>query len=200
MRTIGLTGRLGSGKSTVARILARHGAHVIDADRVGHEVYLPGTQGWREVVGAFGREILAPDGTVDRKKLGELVFRDPEALARLNRIVHPLIGREIERRLRELRETGRRLPAVVEAAVLVEAGWTPLVDEVWLVTTTPDLAVRRVGEQRGWSPAEVRARLEAQLPEEDRLPYARVVIPNTGSLEELEARVLREWRRVAEEA
>jgi dephospho-CoA kinase len=194
--TIGLTGGIGSGKSTVARILEDLGATVIHADAVGHEVYLPQTEGWRRVTAAFGRDIVKPDQTIDRQKLGAIVFRDPEALKRLNAIVHPLIFDEVRRRIGSLRASGVTQPIVVEAAVLVEANWLPLVDEVWLVVAGKEAVIDRLAHQRGLAPDDVARRLDAQLTDAQRREVAQLVIENRGSLEELRAQVESIWQRV----
>lgn len=191
MVVIGLTGGIGTGKSEVSRILRELGATVIDADKVGHQVYRPGTDAWREVVAAFGEGILQPDGQIDRKRLGSIVFNNPQALARLNAIVHPRMYRAIEEHIRQLREQGVRA-VVLEAAILIEAGWTPLVDEVWAVTAPEEVVVRRL-ESRGLSPEGVRARIRAQMPQEQRARYAQVVIDNSGDLEQLRSRVRQLW-------
>jgi dephospho-CoA kinase len=195
VRIIGLTGGIGSGKSTVARMLAELGAEVIDADLVGHEVYRPGTTGWERLTEAFGREIVAPDGSIDRKTLGGIVFADPTALKRLNRIVHPLISEAIQARLAARRAAGSTRPIVVEAAVLIEANWVTLVDEVWVVTAGPDAVLARVQAQRGLSAEAIAARMAAQLSDETRRAHADLVIENSGSLEALRAAVARAWER-----
>jgi dephospho-CoA kinase len=192
--TIGLTGGIGSGKSAVSRILRELGAEVIDADQIGHEVYKPGTPGWTRVVAEFGREVLAADGTIDRRKLGQRVFSDREALLRLNAIVHPLMTERIRERIGALRSGGCRA-VVLEAAVLFEAGWDALVDEVWVVTSSEELAVERLVRDRGLSPDEVRRRLASQLPETRRLARADCVVRNTGTLDDLRAEVERLWRQ-----
>src|SRR5262249_44814424 len=120
---IGLTGGIGSGKSTVAAMLADLGADVIDTDKVGHDVYRPGTPGFVQVVEAFGRDVVAADGTIDRRALAARVFGDPAALARLNAIVHPLIGFAVRDWLTRAQAERRKTPIVVEAPVLMEAGW-----------------------------------------------------------------------------
>src|SRR5262245_25229586 len=122
-RVIGLTGGIGSGKTTVAGILAGLGADVLDSDKVGHDVYRPGTEGFRQVTEAFGRDIVAADGTIDRRKLGAMVFGDPAALRRLNAIVHPLIGLAVRDWLQRAQAEPKTTPIVIEAAVLMEAGW-----------------------------------------------------------------------------
>ena len=195
MRVIGLTGGIGSGKSTVADILEALGAKVIRADSVGHEVYRPGTQGWQRVTEAFGRGMLAPDGSINRQKLGAVVFSDAHARARLNAIVHPLIAAEIRRRIEAHRAAGSLEPIVVEAAVLIEADWLSLVDEVWLVVACPDAVIDRLGKQRRLAPEEARLRIAAQLSDAERQRYAHVVIRNSGSLEELREQVGTLWRR-----
>lgn len=194
MRTIGLTGGIGSGKSTVAKILAELGAEVINADLVGHEVYQPGTLGFTKVVEAFGDGIVGDDGTIDRKKLGPIVFGKPEALAMLNRIVHPLIAEAVEERIETRRSEGAQRPIVVEAAVLIEANWLPLVDEVWVVIASPKAVVERVNAERGLPAAQIEARMKAQISDEERRAHASLVIENTGSLADLRAKVEKEWK------
>ena len=191
---IGLTGGIGAGKSTVATILAELGARVIDADRVGHDVYRPGSEGFRRVVDAFGPGIVAPDGTIDRRALGAIVFADPTALARLNAIVHPLIAAELTSRLAAVRDEGYTGPIVIEAAVLLEAGWRALVDRLWVVTVRRETAIARVASARGLGRAEIARRIEAQLADAERRRAADLVIENDGSPAELRAQVEAAWR------
>ena len=189
MRVIGLTGGIGSGKSTVAKRLADLGALSIDADKVGHEVYLPGTPGFAAVVDAFGKDVVAADGTIDRRALGAKVFAEPTALARLNAIVHPRIADAIRERLASLRASGEKRPVVLEAAVLIEAGWQPLVDEVWVVVVPPATAIERLAQGRGLSREDATKRIAAQLTNEVRSVGAHLVIANDGSLEDLRGEV-----------
>jgi dephospho-CoA kinase len=194
VKILGLTGGIGCGKSAAAEMLAALGAVVIDADRVGHETYQPGTPGWDQVVAEFGRTIVAPDGAIDRKRLGGLVFGDPAKLARLNAIVHPLIRKAIAARVAAER-AARRAPAVViEAALLVEAKWDDLVDEVWVVTARPEVITQRLVAQRGLDPAAIAARMRAQLGDAERAARADVVIDNSGTLEALRTRLATLWR------
>jgi len=193
VKTIGLTGGIGSGKTTVAALLEKLGATVIHADAVGHEVYQPHTVGWQRVTEAFGTAILQPDGTIDRKQLGAMVFNDPAALKRLNAIVHPLIYAEVERRIKAHRATGSTQTVVVEAAILIEANWLPLVDEVWLVTASKDLVVERIERQRGLASGAVAARIAAQLGDTERRKFAQVIIENTGTIADLTAKVRAAW-------
>ncbi|MEO8602327.1 MAG: dephospho-CoA kinase [bacterium] len=192
VKTIGVTGGIGSGKSAAVAILAELGALVIDADRVGHDVYLPGTVGWQSVVDAFGREVVAADGTIDRKRLGALVFADRSALARLNGIAHPLIREAIAERLAAA--PGGDQPIVVEAALLVEAKWNALVDECWLVVARPDVVEARLVSQRGMDPAAIAARVRSQLSDAERAAHADVTIDNSGSLDALRTQIERLWR------
>jgi len=178
-------------------MLAELGAVVIDADRVGHEIYAPGTPGFDQVVAAFGRDIVGDDGAIDRKRLGGIVFADSAALARLNAVVHPLIRDAVAQRVAAARAAGPK-PIVVEAALLIEAGWDALVDEVWLVAARRDVIEERLTTQRGMDAAAVAARMRAQLADDERRAHADVVIDNSGSREQLRQEVERLWRsRVA---
>ena len=141
-RVIGLTGGMGSGKSTVSHLLSELGAVVIDADKVGHEAYQNGTKTWHDLVNAFGRQIVATDGSIDRKKLGAIVFGSPEQLERLNRIVHPRMFEMMKERIEQLRKQSVSV-VVLDAAILFEANWTPLVDEVWVVVASEEVVVAR---------------------------------------------------------
>ncbi len=195
MRVIGITGTIGSGKSTVAGFLRDLGAKVIDADKIGHEVYLLGSRGWKDVVEAFGKGVLAADSTVDRRKLGEIVFNNPAALANLNCIVRPLIAEEVQARLKELRKKRARI-VVLEAALLIEAGWGPLVDEIW-VTTAPESAIyKRLSAKRELTRAQIQARIEAQLPVKEQLKSATRVIDTNIPLPELKAKVAALWKKL----
>jgi dephospho-CoA kinase len=195
-KTIGLTGGIGTGKTTVAGILSDLGAHVIHADTVGHQVYAPGTEGWQQVVSAFSRDVVAGDGTIDRKKLGQIVFSDAAQLARLNSIVHPLIRDEVRRRIEAQRASGFRLPIIVEAAILLEAKWTSICDVVWVVVAPVDEVVKRIATERGLSPDDIRARVAAQLEDAERRTFADVVIENTGSPGELRQQVEAAWNKL----
>ena len=196
MRVVGLTGGIGSGKSTVAKLFAERGARVIDADKIGHEVYRPGTPGWEQVVAAFGREVVAADGTIDRGVLGHKVFTDPEARRTLNAIVHPLIGLEIVAQLEAARAAGDQVPVVIEAALLLDAGWRPLADIVVLVVAPRERVIERIQQQRGLSPADIEARMAAQIGDAERRRLADIVIDNGGSMAELRAAVDAAWAEI----
>ena len=194
MLTVGLTGGIGSGKSTVAKMLAELGAPIFDADKVGHEIYLPGGPAYAEVVAAFGQAILAPDATIDRKKLGPIVFADPAQLRKLESIVHPRMFERMREMVAEMRAAGERLPIVIEAAILVEAHWQPLFDEIWLVTASREQVIARVEAQRGLNPAQTEARIKAQLSDDERRKHASLVIDNSGTFEDLRGKMADLWR------
>jgi len=196
VKTIGLTGGIGSGKSTVSQLLGELGAFVIDADKVGHEIYLPGKEAWKQVTAAFGQDILAPDQTIDRKKLGAIVFGSDDARKKLNSIVHPLMFKDIDYRIKEKRADGFTKPIVVEAAILIEANWLPLADEVWLIVTNKNAVIERVASQRGLSARDTEARIASQLSDAERRKYATLVIENDGSLEDLKIKVQQAWNRI----
>jgi dephospho-CoA kinase len=190
---IGLTGGIGSGKSTVARRLGALGARIIDADRVGHEVLEPGAEAYDPVLHTFGREILDSSGRIDRKKLGAMVFADPDKLRALNAISHPAMAERMARRIAELRK--ERPPAIaLDAAILFQAGWDRLCDRVWTVSASDDAAIRRLAGRDGLPPDQVRARLAAQWTNAQREAKAQRILRNEGSLEELMAEVDRAWR------
>ena len=195
MKVIGLTGGIGSGKSTVAQFLAELGAVVLDADKVGHVAFKPGTEAWREVVAAFGRQILTPDGEIDRRKLGEVVFGNPEALLRLNQIMHPQIDKMVKAQFEEYRRQGVRV-VVLEIPLLLETGGTSLVDEVWVTVTSESTVLRRLEERSGLSRQQSLARIRSQMSNEERVKHADEVINNDDSLDELKAKVKELWQKL----
>lgn len=194
MLVIGLVGGIGSGKSTAAAILAELGAEVINADLIGHEIYEPGKPGFDAIVAEFGTEVVGPDGRIDRKRLGEIVFSDSVKLERLNAIVHPLIRAEIERRIARARKEGRVRAVVVEAAILLEAGWRSLVDQVWVISAKREDVVQRLATQRGMPEAAAEARIAKQMSDAERRALADVVIENEGSIDDLRARLVGLWQ------
>jgi len=195
MKIIGLTGGIGSGKSTVSRFLAEMGATVIDADRIGHELLQPGTSAWREVVAAFGRELVAANGTVDRDKLGKLVFGDEKARQRLNRIMHPKIKEKVSKLIERYRKEGKSV-VVLEAPLLLEAGWPSLVDEVWVTVASESTVLRRLRERGGLSRTEALSRIRSQLSPQERIEQADVVIDTECSLDELKAKIKKLWQKL----
>jgi dephospho-CoA kinase len=190
---IGLTGGIGAGKSTVTQLLEELGAAVIDADKVGHQIYLPELPAWQEIVATFGRGVLHADRTINRQALGKIVFADPEALRTLNRIVHPKMFERMAELTAELRARGGIKAIVIEAAILIEAHWQPLADQIWLVVASEPVVIERLAKQRNLSPEQVRTRIAAQLSDEERLKHAHVVIRNDGSLDEVRTAVRQAW-------
>ena len=197
MLVIGLTGGIGTGKTEVSRLLAQLGATVINADQVGHEAYTPHSEAWQEVVRTFGEDILQASGEIDRRKLGGIVFADSERLATLNGIMHPRMAAIVREKLEVLESQGTDV-AVVEAAVLFEAGWDALVGEVWTTESLVDTVVERLQQRNGFAPEEIRKRIASQMPSEDRARRADEVIENDGELEDLETAVRGIWKRRVE--
>jgi dephospho-CoA kinase len=204
MKVIGLTGGVGSGKSTVSQFLAELGAVIIDADKVGHEALKPDTELWRDVVSAFGSQILTPDGEIDRKKLGRVVFGNPEALARLNDIIHPRIYNMVKAQIEECRRHGVKVvvleaPLLIDVPLLMKAGKPSLldeVDEVWVTIAPESIVLRRLKEKFGLSEPESLARIRSQLSSEERIRYADVVINTDCDLGELKQKVSELWQRL----
>ena len=195
MTVLGVTGNIGSGKSAVCRILAKLGATIIDADELAHETYKPHSQAWQELINTFGKDIVRANEEIDRQKLGQIVFPHPDALAQLNQIVHPRAYRMAQERIEDYRRQGAKA-IVVEATLLIEAGWTDLVDKVWLVVTPEDVAIQRLSQHKGIAKAQILTRLKAQMPAEEKMKYADEVIYNQGSLGQLEANVTELWRKL----
>jgi dephospho-CoA kinase len=186
---IGLTGNIACGKSTVRSIIGEHGAATLDADALVHELYQPGDPVFRAVVAVFGDDIVAQDGTLDRRALGRKVFGDPAALARLEALTHPAV---IERTWRWVARQTTPV-VVVDAVKLIEAGIADKCDAVWVVTCPLAEERRRLMTRPGMTEAEVDRRLAAQEPEERKVARADVVIDNGGSIEETRAQIARAW-------
>ena len=197
MPVIGLTGGIASGKSTAASHLESLGAQRIDADQLGHRVYEPGTPGFAKVVAEFGAELIGADGGIDRQVLGAKVFGHPEAMRRLTDIVWPEIRALAEARIAEIRSDQPNAVVVLEAAVLLEANWDDLVDEVWVVLVEEEMAIERLKERNGLSRDEALARIRSQLSNDERSARADVSIQNSGSLSDLYAQLRAEWKRLA---
>jgi phosphopantetheine adenylyltransferase/dephospho-CoA kinase len=188
MRVIGLTGGIAAGKSTVSEALRGAGAVLIDADKVGHEAYRPGTETHVALVEAFGSEIVAESGEIDRRRLGAIVFADPSQRQRLQDIVWPRMKQMMRARLDELAAQQTDL-VVIEAAVLFEAGWQDLMDEIWVVQVPEEVARDRLIARNGLSAEEANARIRAQLTNEERARQADLIIDNSGSVEDAREQV-----------
>lgn len=197
MLKVGLTGGIGAGKSEVSRLLVEHGAVLIDADRIAREVVAPGTPGLAAVVAAFGADVLTEDGTLDRPKLGSIVFADPDRLAVLNGIVHPLVGE----RSRALEEAAAEDAVVVhDVPLLTENGLAPLYDLVVVVDADPATQLDRLVRLRGMTEQDARARMAAQATREQRREIADVVVDNDVPLDELRRRVKEVWDELVRRA
>ena len=192
MLVIGVTGNIGSGKGTVCQILAKLGTAVIDADKLGHETYQPHSPAWQELVAAFGKDIVNSDNEINREKLGQIVFSHPDALARLNQIVHPKAYRLAQERIQACRRQGATAVAL-EATLLIEAGWADLVNKIWLVVAPESIVVQRLIPQEGRNESQILARLKSQMPAEEKMKYADELICNDGDISQLEARVTKLW-------
>lgn len=192
MLVVGLTGGIGSGKSTFAALLAERGAQIIDADLLGRDALRPGEPAWHSVVDTFGDEILVEHTMdIDRKKLAGIVFSDPQKLAALNAIVHPIIVGGIADRLERLRQTDEVV--ILDAALIVELGLADSVDKVVVVTADVDNRRRRLAELRGMSHEDIVARIGAQASEEDLIARADIVVRNDGDLAALNGEADRVW-------
>jgi dephospho-CoA kinase len=197
MKVIGLTGGIGSGKSTVAGYLAQLGAAVIELDKVGHEVLRAGSGAFKQVVKEFGREIVDGVGEIDRSRLAAIVFKDRDALARLNRITHPAIDKVLLARIDAYRRQGKKA-VVLEAAAMLEAGKAAQADEIWVTAAPEPEILKRLRERSGYTDEEAKARIRAQFSDKERVKRADVVIDTEGTLAEVKARVVTEWVKLME--
>ena len=192
MLVIGLTGGIGTGKSEAATHLVSLGAQLIDADVVGHEAYRPHAEAWRQVVEAFGEGILGPENEIDRRALGAIVFSDPDQLARLNGIMHPLMAGMVQEKIDAHREAGAEA-VVVEAALLFEAGWNSLVQEVWVTDSSVEVVIERLAQRNGMNEEEARRRISSQMSREERLERADLVIDNSKDVESMREAIDELW-------
>jgi dephospho-CoA kinase len=196
MRVIGLTGNFGTGKTTVSQFLTGLGAVTIDADGLGHELLLPDRRAYHELISAFGTGILKGNQSIDRQKLAEIAFRDKAAQNRLNEIMHPKIYELALEKIEQFKKQGHRV-VVLEAALLIEAGWKkPPVDQVWITVAPREVIVNRLTKNRNFTEEEISARLNKQMPSEEKMKQADVVIDTNCSLEELKARVTELWQKL----
>ena len=199
---VGLTGNIATGKSSVAAALAELGAHVIDADAVAHRVMRQGTPTWRSIMEAFGPDIVAEGGEIDRKRLGGIVFADPEALRRLERITHPAVIAEIDERIAEIAAQaaaqGQPRPVIViEAIKLIESGMHRHYDALWVVTCAEEQQLKRLMARSGLTAAEAELRIAAQPPASAKVALADVVIDNSGAKAQMRQQVRRAWAALA---
>ena len=200
MLTVGLTGGIGSGKSEVSRRLRDLGAVVVDADAVAREVVEPGTPGLAAVVDEFGESVLRDDGSLDREGLGRIVFGDADKLARLNAIVHPLVGERIAARMADVERNHPDGVVVYDVPLLVENNLQDGYDVVLVVAASPEVQLRRLVEQRGMTAEDAQARIAAQAPLDAKLAAADIVIDNDGELADLDPRVQEVWADLRDRA
>lgn len=196
LRVIGLTGGIASGKSTAARHLETRGALMIDADKLGHRAYEPDTEAFRKVVQAFGDDIVGEDGQIDRRALGGKVFGTPGELDRLTGIVWPEIRKMALAEIDAARAEGKAKAVVLEAAVLLEAGWQDIVDEVWVVYAEREQAIARAMARDGLDEAAVSARIDAQMTNAERIEQGDVAFENATTAEALCERLDERWARM----
>jgi len=194
---IGLTGGIASGKSTVAETLGQLGAHVIDADKLGHNAYVSGSEAFDLVVSTFGKDTVGADGEIDRKVLGSKVFGKPEYLKKLTDIVWPAIKKMATQEIQTVRTQRPDQVIVLEAAVLFEAGWEDIVDEVWSTIVDREVAIERASNRDGTEPSQVEARIDAQISNEERTEKANRLIDNSSSEVELREKVEQIWNALS---
>lgn len=196
---IGLTGNIACGKSSVVAILRELGAHTLDADQVTRRLQEPGTPVYERIVALFSPAVAtAPNGPLDRRALGAIVFSDPVALAQLEAIVHPAVHDAIEEWLAEVAQHAPSpTVAVIDAIKLLERGWKDVCDAVWVVTSTPEQQAARLIQERGLSEAEAWQRINAQPPQAEKIAQADVVIDNSGTREHTRAQVVNIWQRIS---
>lgn len=204
---IGLTGNIACGKSSVVAMLRELGAHAIDADVVTHALQLPGEPVYQQIVATFGEQILsAPDGPIDRKALGAIVFSDPAELRRLEQIVHPAVHGHVEAWLRDVARQaesdalGVRHVAVIDAIKLIEAGWPAICDAIWVVSCPIEQQVARLVATRGLTEEDARTRIAAQPPQGEKIARATLVIDNGGTLEATRQQVEAAWAAIPRSA
>jgi dephospho-CoA kinase len=196
MLNVGLTGGIASGKSTVATLFAKHGAHLIDFDGLAHEVQEPEKPAWREVVNQFGEGILQPDKKIDRIKLGNIVFADKEKLIELNNIVHPLVYQEWHARLDKIGKKEKHAIILSDIPLLFEGNMQNLFDLTMLVLIAPKEQIRRLMTRNGVSKEDAEKRLKIQMPISEKISLADIVIDNEGNIPETEKRVRQVWKEL----
>ena len=193
MFVIGLIGGIGSGKSSVSAILHSLGVEIIDADKVGHEAYTPNSEGWKKVISVFGQDIVGPENEIDRKKLGGIEFSDPSEMEKLNKLMHPIIHNLVEEKIKLLSNQGVKV-VVLEAAILIEANWQDLTDEIWLAKSNQEVVIERVQLRNNFTREEIIKRIQSQMSNDEREKHSDIVIDNNGTIEQLEEKVKTLWQ------
>lgn len=195
---IGLTGNIGSGKSTVAKFLKEQGAKVIDTDQVARAIVEPGKPALRKIAENFGSDVLNNDGSLDRQALAKIVFNDPAARRKLNAIMHPLITREIKKEILCYKKNrGHNAPAlVIEVPLLFETGMEGLMDEIWLVTVDKPVQIQRIMNRDHVSEEHARQRIASQMPQREKIKKSHKTINNSKSLEHTYQQIVTLWKKV----
>lgn len=199
MRIIGLTGGIATGKSQVSSILSELGAMVIDADIVAREVVQKGLPAWQQLKDTFGEEYFLSNGELNRRKLGQLVFSHPDELAKLNSITHPAIKAKIEERINDLKVQGYNGIVVVDAALLLEAGWETMVDQVWVVDAPIEKRIERLMNRDNLTRDQALSRINSQMSQQERIAKADKIIYNNSNIDSLKEQVLRIWHETLKE-
>lgn len=195
MLVIGVTGNLGTGKTTVSQMLVELGAKHIEADELGHELLQQDKQARDEIVAAFGKSVLNSGSEIDRSKLATMVFNDTAALTRLNQITHPRIRQLVKQKIEDFRQAGAAV-VIIEAALFTEAGWRSQVDQLWVTIAPEGTIVQRLMKSRGMSQEEILNRLHAQMPQKKKARLADVVIDTNIPLEQLRTTVQELWNKL----
>lgn len=199
MKIIGLTGGIATGKSQVSSILSELGAMVIDADIVAREVVQKGLPAWQQLKDTFGEEYFLSNGELNRRKLGQLVFSHPDELAKLNSITHPAIKAKIEERINDLKVQGYNGIVVVDAALLLEAGWETMVDQVWVVDAPMEKRIERLMNRDNLTRDQALSRINSQMSQQERIAKADKIIYNNSNIDSLKEQVLRIWHETLKE-
>lgn len=199
MRIIGLTGGIATGKSQVSSILSELGAMVIDADIVAREVVQKGLPAWQQLKDTFGEEYFLSNGELNRRKLGQLVFSHPDELAKLNSITHPAIKAKIEERINDLKVQGYNGIVVVDAALLLEAGWETMVDQVWVVDAPMEKRIERIMKRDNLTRDQALSRINSQMSQQERIAKADKIIYNNSDIDSLREQVQRIWNETLKE-
>jgi len=197
MYVVGLTGGIASGKSAVSGILRKLGACIVDADQLAREIVEPGQPAWKEIVDYFGKDIVLPNGHLNRKRLGNIVFNSPSDRNVLNKITHEKILNKMREAIRDIEKTGRKI-VVLDVPLLIEAGFDNLVNEVWVVYVDEPLQLKRLQKRDQLTLEEAKARIQSQMPLCDKLRYTTIIINNEGDLAATACQVELEWKRVCE--
>jgi dephospho-CoA kinase len=198
MLNVGLTGGIACGKTTVAQMFGRLGGVLIDFDKLAHEVQKPNMPAWRDIVACFGKEVLRPDGTIDRVRLGAVVFNDPEKLEKLNSIVHPRVFEQWHLQLESIRAQNPRAIVFADVPLLFECAMQNLFDLTILVVIEPDEQIERLMTRSSLTNREAQIRLASQMPIHDKIPLADIVIDNRNTVEETQKQVKEVWQNLLE--